>query len=120
MRFILGHPSRKAVVTGAVVSVCETLGDNAMADILEDDRLPQDPTLTDRRRPGRVDFENARLIALLRGRSLIIDTAKADVDAAPKALPAVDDLAPSRGIAIGVSIGAAMWAAIIFAVSYHS
>jgi hypothetical protein len=88
-----------------------------VADATEDDRQPDNATLTDRRRPGRMDFRNARLIALLRGRSHIIDTAKAKVEAAPKALP-VDDLAPARGIVIGVLIGAAMWAAIVFAVWY--
>jgi hypothetical protein len=81
----------------------------------EDDRPPLDATLTDRRRSGRMDFRNARLIALLRGRPLLVDAAKAKVEAAPKTL-LVDDLDPARGIGVGVLIGAAIWAAIIFAV----
>jgi hypothetical protein len=88
-----------------------------VADATEDNRPPDDATLTDRRRPGRMDFQNARLIALLRGRSRLTDTAKAKVDAAPKTL-LVDDLDPARGIGVGVLIGAAMWAAIMFAVWY--
>jgi hypothetical protein len=91
------------------------IGSSAVADATEDDRPPHDATLTDRRRPGRMDFRNGRLIALLRGRPLIVDAAKAEVDAAPKMVP-VDDLAPARGVVMGAAIGAALWAAIIFAV----
>jgi hypothetical protein len=87
----------------------------AVADATEDDRSPPDVTLTDRRRPGRVDYQDAQLIALLRGQSLDVEPAKAEAN--PKAL-SVDDLAPARGIIIGVSIGTAMWAVAIFAVWY--
>jgi hypothetical protein len=52
---------------------------------------------------------------LLRGRSLHIDPANAEVGAAPNVL-AVDDLAPARGVVTGVSIGVVMWAAIVFAI----
>jgi hypothetical protein len=86
-----------------------------VADVTDDDRPPFELTLADRRRQGRTDHQNAHLIALLRGQSLDIDPAKAEVDAAPKAT-SVDDLAPARGIIIGVSIGTAMWAAIVIAV----
>jgi hypothetical protein len=86
-----------------------------MADAIEDDRPTLDLTLADRRRQGRTDYQNAHLIALLRGQSLNIDPAKAEVDGAPKAL-SVDDLVPARGIIIGSSIGTAMWAAIVLAV----
>lgn len=84
-----------------------------MADVTEDDRPPFDLTLADRRRQGRTDYQNAHLIALLRGQSLDIDPAEAETN--PKAL-SVDDLAPARGIIIGVPIGTAMWATIAFAV----
>ena len=36
----------------------------AVADATVDDRSPPDVTLTDRRRPGRVDYQDAQLIAL--------------------------------------------------------
>jgi hypothetical protein len=82
---------------------------NAVTDAIEDDRPPLDVTLADRRRTGRKDYQNAHLIALLRGQSIITDPAKAE--AARKA-QSVDDLAPARAVVIGVPIGAAMWAAI--------
>jgi len=83
---------------------------------IEDDRLsPADATLTDRRRPGRADYENANLIALLRDPSLITNPATTEVDAtAPQAL-SVDDLAPARGILTGLLGGVATWAAIVIA-----
>jgi hypothetical protein len=80
-----------------------------MAEASVDDRPPRDVSLADRRRPGRADYENAHLIALLRGRSLTIGPATAEVDG-----QSVDDLAPARAAVVGVSIGAAMWAVIIF------
>jgi hypothetical protein len=91
------------------------MGSNIVADATENDRPPFGVRLTDRRRPGRMDYQNAELIALLRGQSRPIDPAKKQAKANPKAL-SVDDMAPARGIIIGVSIGAAMWVAIIFAV----
>jgi hypothetical protein len=78
-----------------------------MAEASVDDRPPRDVTLSDRRRPGRTDYQNAHLIALLRGRSLN------QVDG-----QSVDDLAPARAAVVGVSIGAAMWAVAIFAMWY--
>lgn len=84
-----------------------------MADVSEDDHRSFDLTLADRRRQGRTDYQNAHLIALLRGQSFDIDPAEAEAN--PKAL-SVDDLAPARGIILGVFIGTAMWAAIVFAV----
>ncbi len=85
------------------------MGCNAVADAIEDDRPPLDATLTDRRRPGRRDYQNAHLIALLRGQSPITDPAKAE---ALRKAQSVDDLAPARAVVIGVPIGAAIWAAI--------
>ena len=88
---------------------------NAVADASEDDRPPLDVTLTDRRRPGRRDYQNPHMIALLRGQPLIIEPKKAETG--PEAR-SVDDLAPARAVVVGVSIGAAIWAAIIMAVWY--
>jgi pimeloyl-ACP methyl ester carboxylesterase len=91
------------------------MGSKIVADTAEDVRAPLDVTLTDRRRPGRSDYQNAHLIALLRSRPLTVD--RAEVDVAPRA-QSVDDLAPARAVVVGVSIGATMWAAIIIAVRY--
>jgi hypothetical protein len=94
------------------------MGCNAMVAI-EDDRLsPADATLTDRRRPGRTDYENANLIALLRDPSLITNPATTEVDAAAPQALSVDDLAPARGILTGLLVGVAMWAAIVVALWY--
>jgi hypothetical protein len=88
---------------------------NIVADTVEDVRAPLDVPLTDRRSPGRRDYQNAHLIALLRSRSLTVDPA--EVDVAPRA-QSVDDPAPARAVVVGVSIGTAMWAVIIIAVRY--
>ena len=96
------------------------LGMNAVANVTDDDRPPPlDVTLTDRRRPGRKDYQNAHLIALMRGQQLGMCLAKAEVDEVPKALP-VDDLAAARGIVIGAPIGAVIWAVAIFAIWYSA
>ena len=87
--------------------------DAAMTNTIEDDHPPLDLTLADRRRPGRRDSPNPNLIALLRGQSHVIDPAK--VEAAPKA-ESGDDLAAARAVVVGVSIGTAMWAVIIFSI----
>jgi hypothetical protein len=87
-----------------------------VADATEDDRPPLDATLTDRRRPGRADYENAHLIALLRDQPTIADPTTAEVDAILKVRRWDDDLSSARGILIGVPIGAAIWAAIVFAI----
>jgi hypothetical protein len=84
-----------------------------VTDTADDDRPPRDATLADRRRKGRMNYQNAHLIALLRGQSFDIDPAETEANL--EAL-SVDDLAPTRGIARGVSIGTAIWTAIIFAV----
>lgn len=85
-------------------------GSNVVADTLEDDRPPLDVTATDRRRPGRVDYQDAQLIALLRDQPTITNPATAEVDADSEVV--ANDLSPARGILIGLPIGAAMWAVI--------
>lgn len=82
-----------------------------MADTVEDDRPPFGVTLRDRRRPGRVDYQDAQLIALLRGEPTNTNPVTAEVEAVPNGRR-TDDLSLARGILIAVPIGAAMWAAI--------
>jgi hypothetical protein len=86
-----------------------------VADVLNDERATLDLTVTDRRRPGRADFENGHLITLLRDQPTIAPFATAEVDVVAKARW-TDDLSLARGILIGLPIGVTMWAAIIFAV----
>ena len=100
MPLVAGYRSGPSMQAGTEVQ--------AVADAIEDDLPPLDVTLTDPRRGARTDYQNARLIALLRGPEAV---------AVPKEL-LVDDLAPARALIAGVSIGAAMWAAIIVAIWY--
>jgi hypothetical protein len=86
-----------------------------VADVLNDERATLDLTVTDRRRRGRADYENGHLIALLRDQPTIAPPATTEVDAVAK-VRWTDDLSPARGILIGLPLGVAMWAAIIFAV----
>jgi len=80
---------------------------------------PEDSTLTDRRRPRRVDYKNAHLLDLLRraGRGAEA-TEAADNLAAPPADSDtdVDALAPARGVLLGSLIGALAWIAIGLAI----
>ena len=73
-----------------------------MAEATVDDRPPLDATLSDRRRPWRVDYQDAQLTALLRGEPT-------NTNPAIPNLPPADDLSPARGILIGLPIGGAMW-----------
>jgi hypothetical protein len=80
-----------------------------------DDAAHASATVTDRRRPGRVDYLNPHLVALLQGRHQarlpenpgvgrgIIHDAGDTSD---------DPLAPARGIGIGVVVSAVIWAAL--------
>jgi hypothetical protein len=90
-------------------------GCKAMAEGTEDDRPPLDATLTDRRRPGRVDYQDAQLLALLRDQPTKTNPASAEVGAVPT-VRWTDDLSPARGILIAVPIGAAIWAAVVLAI----
>ena len=69
------------------------------------------PDVTDRRRPGRVNYSNPALIALLR---------KPAADPAEReGVGHLDDaIAPARGIMIGVPIGALIWCAIALGLWY--
>jgi hypothetical protein len=86
------------------------MGSNGVADILEDDRPPLAVTPVDRRRAGRVDYQDAQLLALLREQPTITNPATAEVDADREVV--ANDLSPALGILIGLPIGAAMWAVI--------
>ena len=69
-------------------------------------------TLTDRRRRGRVDYQNPHLIALLRQPGEDVQPAEPIVQATTQ--PAVaevspDTLAPARGVFLGILLGACLW-----------
>jgi hypothetical protein len=69
-------------------------------------------TLADRRRLGRVDYQNPHLLNLLRGPAEAPPPAEpeeAPVDAGAEEDP--DSPAPVRGIALGVLIGSGIWIA---------
>jgi hypothetical protein len=82
-----------------------------VVDPTEDDRPPPDATLTDRRRPGRVDYQDAQLLALLRDQPT-----KTNASGAVPKVRWTGDLSIVRGILIAVPIGAAIWAVIVLAV----
>jgi hypothetical protein len=105
--------ARKGAVTGATAQCGPEWERKAMAQAIIDDCPPLDVTLTDRRRPGRVDYQDAQLVALLRGEPTDAIPATAEVDLVPK-IRWTDDPSPARGILIAMPIGAAMWAAIVF------
>jgi hypothetical protein len=86
-----------------------------LADPTEENCPLPDATLADRRRPGRADYENTHLIALLRDQPTIAPPTTAEVDAVPK-VRWIDDLSTARGILIGAPIGAAIWAMILVAI----
>ena len=66
------------------------------------------PSLVERRRPGRVDYANPALIELLRARAG--DGTEHNLIAGPSE-DAESDLAPAKGVLIGVVLGLSMWSA---------
>ena len=64
----------------------------------------------DRRRPGRRDYANPALIALLRSGSNPV--AIEDAPEPQGSARVVDDLSPARGVATSLLIGMLMWSAI--------
>ena len=78
---------------------------STMVDAVRDARPQFGVGLPDRRRPGRRDYQDRHLIAVLRGQPPVINSGT----------QSVDDLAPARALIVGVSMGAAC-AAIMFAV----
>ena len=80
-------------------------------------RPPTDqPTLDDRRRPGRVRNVNPHLIQLLRD-PCEPDTSGPAQETAPSDQPD-DDLAPARGIVLGITLSIALWAILILLVRW--
>jgi hypothetical protein len=72
---------------------------------------PQSVIATDRRRPGRVNYQNPHLVDLLRRAS---NPTQAEVDEARAAAPIASDedpLAAARGVMLGSAIGAGCWIA---------
>jgi hypothetical protein len=71
-------------------------------------------TLTDRRRPGRVDYQNPHLVGLLRDSDEPLLPAEAEERPAEVAFDADehdDPLGPARGILLGMLIASGMWVA---------
>ena len=71
-------------------------------------------TLTDRRRLGRVDYQNPHLLDLLRGRGevpLPVEPVEPPADAEPEAGKDTDSPSPARGIVLGMLIGGGLWIA---------
>ena len=65
----------------------------------------------ERRRPGRVNFANPHLIALLRGKTPTVDATDAPNRAAER-----DDLGSAKGIMVAVAVSATIWGAAILIV----
>ena len=71
---------------------------------------------TERRRSGRVDYQGPELIALLRQTGTdpvkVLLEEKPDVGPIAAAASSYDDLAPARGLLIGVVAAAPLWGII--------
>ena len=63
----------------------------------------------DRRRPGRRNYENPALIAMLRSASKPVAIQD---EPTPEGRREEDDLAPARGMAVSLLVGMLMWSAI--------
>lgn len=83
---------------------------------MQDEPEPQVPdlkTLRDRRRPGRVNYRNTHLIALLRAGHGSSSTPDGMERGPEHAEDPADDLAVARGIAIAVLLGGILWVVVI-------
>lgn len=75
-------------------------------------------TLTDRRRPGRVDYQNPHLVELLREPDNLPPPAEPADQPAETEYDAYEDedpLRPARGILLGMVIASGLWGAGAFA-----
>ncbi len=76
--------------------------------------LPQE--LTDRRRPGRVEYNNQHVIAMMRDPTALDPATLADVsvpfDNSGDESDESDNLAPARGILTGLLLALPFWALI--------
>jgi hypothetical protein len=83
-------------------------------DMVDLDRNTEAPVTTaplvERRRAGRVDYQNPHLIELLRKPGTELPLAE-PADELVTAEEDVDPLAPGRGLFLGVLIGTGMWIA---------
>jgi hypothetical protein len=85
----------------------------------EDSRPPFGVLNKDRRRLGRVNYYGRHLIALLRGRTVVVelremaDEISEEPPLAPGAKRAGDDLSAARGIIVSTLIGAGLCAVLI-------
>jgi hypothetical protein len=70
-------------------------------------------TLTDRRRPGRIDYQNPHLVELLRESDSIppAELAEQPAETLSDAYEDEDPLRPARGILLGMVIASGMWVA---------
>ena len=87
---------------------------------MEDEPEPQAPdpapdleVLRDRRRPGRANYRNPHLIALLRAGHGASSTPDATDRGPEQAEDTADDLAAARGIGIAVLLGGILWVVVI-------
>jgi hypothetical protein len=105
-------------VTGPAAPCGLEQGRNTVADAADDGRSPLDVTATDCRGSRRVDHRDADRIAWLREQSRIDDPVAPEEDETPAAQRTGPRLEAARGVVIGLLVGAAMWAAIIFALRH--
>jgi hypothetical protein len=80
-------------------------------------------TLADRRRPGRIDYQNPHLVGLLRDSDRVPPPAEPVEELAEAAFDDEtvdhdDPLGPARGILLGMVIASGMWIVGGFAVWY--
>ncbi len=71
-------------------------------------------TLTDRRRPGRVDYENPHLVELLRDSDRVPPPGEPAEELVGSGIDAYEDedpLRPARGILLGIAIASGLWGA---------
>lgn len=92
-----------------------------MAYQIEKEVQPADTVvLSDRRRPGRIDFQNPHLLHLLRSGSSS-DEAPPELDAsffAEHSKRGGNSLSAARGILIGCAISASLWVAAGLAIHF--
>lgn len=73
-------------------------------------------TLVERRRPGRVEYVNPHVIALLRAPTALDPGASVEISGAAEDLVTADDdgdnLAPAKGILAGLLLALPLWALI--------
>jgi hypothetical protein len=67
--------------------------------------------IVDRRRPGRAEYKNQHLIALLRNEPISSSPGLSDIrnDVSSYTEDDADDLRPAKGIVMGVLLGLALW-----------